>query len=300
MDRILVITLSNLGDAVMTTPVFEALRVAYPRCVIDIVADKRSSDIFGGAPYLGKIFHREKKGGVIKTIKLIAELRKTYYDIVIDLRTNLIPMMLRANKNIFKIKRASVEQHSVEEHYEGIVSLDGVAPIPPNCRLYVEGLAQRQASELTKNFAGKKILAIGPGANWPGKIWPAKRFEELILDLETFFDGVIQLGSEGEGIVFSERVNMANLNLTGKTNLSTLKAVIKSCQLFIGNDSGIGHVAAALGKPSLTVFGIGDPERYLPWGSQSVAVTEPSKDLRRLKSSRVSTAAKLLIERFLQ
>ena len=299
MDRILVITLSNLGDVVMTTPVFEALRVAYPCCVIDIVADKRSSDIFGGAPYLGKIFHREKKGGVIKTIKLIAELRKTYYDIVIDLRTNLIPIMLRANKNIFKIKRASAAQHSVEEHYEGVVTLDGVASTPPNCRLYVEGYAQEQARELIKSFAGKKLLAIGPGANWPGKIWPATRFEELVLDLETYFDGVIQLGSEGEGIVFSERVNMANLDLTGKTNLSTLKAVIKSCQLFIGNDSGIGHVAAALGKPSLTVFGVGDPERYLPWGGQSVAITEPSKDLRRLKSSRVSNAAKLLIEGFL-
>ena len=68
----------------MTTPVFEALRVAYPYCVIDVVADKRSSEILGGAPYLGKIFHREKKGGVIKTIKLIAELRETYYDIIID------------------------------------------------------------------------------------------------------------------------------------------------------------------------------------------------------------------------
>ena len=284
----------------MTTPVFEALRVAYPYCVIDVVADKRSSEILGGAPYLGKIFHREKKGGVIKTIKLIAELRETYYDIIIDLRTNLIPAMLRSNKNIFKTKRVSTTQHSVEEHYEAILTLDGVTSPPPKCRLYVEDHAKQEAKQLTKSFAGKKLLAIGPGANWPGKIWPATRFEELVIDLETYFDGVIQLGSEGEGIVFSEEVNIPNLDLTGKTNLSSLKAVVKSCQLFIGNDSGLGHVAAALGKRSLTVFGVGDPERYRPWGDQSAVVIEPSKDLRRLKSFHVSNAAKQLIEVGLQ
>ena len=299
MGRILVITLSNLGDVVMTTPVFEALRVAYPASVIDVLADKRSSGILSGAPYLGRVFHREKKGGLVKTIRLIAELRKTYYDVIVDLRTNLIPLVLRANKNIFKSKRVSTAQHSVEEHYEGILTLDGVTSTPPHCRLYVEDNAKEKARCLIKSLAGKKLLAIGPGANWPGKIWPAERFEEVVIDLETHFDGVIQLGSEGEGIVFSGEVNMPHLDLTGKTNLSTLKAVIKSCHLFIGNDSGIGHVAAALGKPSLTVFGVGDPERYLPWGGQSVAITEPSKDLRRLKSSRVSNAAKLLIEGFL-
>jgi ADP-heptose:LPS heptosyltransferase len=299
MCRILIITLSNLGDVVMTTPVFEALRVAYPYCVIDVVADKRSSEILGGAPYLGKIFHREKKGGVIKTIKLISELRETYYDIIIDLRTNLIPVVLRSNKNIFKTKRVSTTQHSVEEHYEAILTLDGVTSPPPKCRLYVEDHAKKEAGELMKSFAGKKLLAIGPGANWPGKIWPATRFEELVIGLETYFDGVIQLGSEGEGIVFSEEVNIPNLDLTGKTNLSSLKAVIKSCQLFIGNDSGLGHVAAALGKRSLTVFGVGDPERYRPWGHQSAVVIEPSKDLRRLKSSRVLYAAKELVEGYL-
>ena len=107
----------------------------------------------------------KKKGGLVKTIRLIAELRITYYDVIVDLRTNLIPLVLRANKNIFKSKRVSTAQHSVEEHYEGILTLDGVTSTPPHCRLYVEDNAKEKARCLIKSLAGKKLLAIGPGAN---------------------------------------------------------------------------------------------------------------------------------------
>jgi heptosyltransferase III len=299
MQRILIITLSNVGDVVMTTPVFEAVYAKYPKCVIDVVADKRSSDILKGAPYLGKIFHREKKSGFGKLIRLIRELRKTYYDLVIDLRTHLIPLVLRGKKNAYKRNRKSLEQHSVEEHYHSVLKLEHFAKIPPHCRLYVEESAKKEAANLMKDLRGDKILAIGPGANWPGKIWPASKFEDLVISLNGFFDGVIQLGSFGEGIPFSNKVKMLNVDLTGRTSLPVLKAVMDYCQLFVGNDSGLGHVAASLGKPSVTVFGVGVPARYKPWGNQARAVLAPSNDLNRLESSAVSDTVKdILQERF--
>lgn len=292
MNRILVITLSNIGDLVMTTPVFEALYTVYPHAVIDVVADKRSSDVLKGAPYLGKIYHREKKGGLVRFFRLIFELRKTYYDAVIDLRTNIIPSMLRSHKRIYKRKRLFSEQHSVDEHYSSLSKLDKLASIPSECRVYVEEAARSEAAELIKGLCGQKILAIGPGANWPGKIWPASKFEDLVVDLTDYFDGVIQLGASGEGLVFSDRVKINCIDLTGKTTLAVLKAVLDNSQVFVGNDSGLGHLAAALGKPSVTVFGKGDPSRYKPWGHRAVAVVAPLRDLNRLEYPVVSDAIK--------
>ena len=87
-EQILLVSLSNVGDAVMTTPVLEALHQRYPAAVIDIVGDRRSSGLFEFCPYRCRIFHKDKRGGVRGLLRLIQGLRRTRYELVVDLRTD--------------------------------------------------------------------------------------------------------------------------------------------------------------------------------------------------------------------
>jgi ADP-heptose:LPS heptosyltransferase len=80
---------------------------------------------------------------------------------------------------------------------------------------------------------------------------------------------------------------MPVLNLAGRTDLSLAAALLMRASVFIGNDSGLGHIAAAVGRPTMTVFGPGRPERYRPWGSKTEVVRAPQADLGRLTSDEV-------------
>ncbi len=89
--HILLITLSNIGDALMTTPVLEALHRQYPQAVIDIVTDARASDLFEHCPYRGEIILKQK--GWRGTIALLKQLRVTRYDLIVDLRTDGLTLL---------------------------------------------------------------------------------------------------------------------------------------------------------------------------------------------------------------
>ncbi|MSR16092.1 MAG: lipopolysaccharide heptosyltransferase family protein, partial [Gammaproteobacteria bacterium] len=88
--RLLVITLSNIGDVVLTTPVFEALTAHFPDRRIDIVRDARSIDALASAPYVGEIFLRHKRAGWTGLLALIKTLRRRRYHLVVDLRSPVL------------------------------------------------------------------------------------------------------------------------------------------------------------------------------------------------------------------
>ena len=90
---ILLITLSNIGDAVMTTPVMTALHNKYPRAVMDIVADARSGEIFTQCPYKGEIFLKDKQAGWQGLLRLVKQLRMKRYDLMVDLRTDGLTLL---------------------------------------------------------------------------------------------------------------------------------------------------------------------------------------------------------------
>jgi ADP-heptose:LPS heptosyltransferase len=124
------------------------------------------------------------------------------------------------------------------------------------------------AAQALAGLPGSRWLALGPGARWEGKRWPAGHFVALANRLQGEADAIILLGSAAE----RDRCNGIEadlagpcLNLAGRTGLLQASAVLQRATLFIGNDSGLGHMAAAVGTPSVTLFGPGDPLRYHPW-----------------------------------
>ena len=281
-DRILVVTLSNIGDAAMTTPVFETLHQLYPSSVIDIVGDERSSGIFLGAPYLGVTYHRRKKASLWENMRLVGRLRRQKYDLIVDLRTNLIPILLRGKRRFYKRSRSGVSQHSVEEHMSAILSLLNKEFKTPPCKIYIDKEEARKARAAVSTIPQGRWLAVAPGANWPGKKWAAARYRELIFKLDGQFDAVLLLGIEGDSLEEIETSMTPIFDFTGKTNLSLVKVLLSKSSFFIGNDSGLGHLAASLSVPTLTLFGPGNPDRYKPISMTSSVLVAPENDLGKL------------------
>lgn len=125
-----------------------------------------------------------------------------------------------------------------------------------------------------ENWCGD--IVIGPGSRWVTKQWPAYKFLQLIEKLHERFNVKIALiGDKNDFTVAEEIVKGTNLlvaNLTGKTSLVQLASILNQCKVFITNDSGPMHLAYALGKPVVALFGPTDPKLTGPWGVQNMII----------------------------
>ncbi len=270
-DRILLITLSNIGDAVMTTPVLEALHNRYPRATLDIVTDARARELFTHCPYAGKLLLKDKQAGWRGTLALVKQLRRTHYDLIVDLRTDGLTLLLRARRRLTRRHGQSLGQHAVERHF-GVISRHIDSTCIPPARVWLSPAEQAFADRQLSGLPGPRWLALGPGARWPPKCWPSRQFEALVNQCQTGFDAVILLGDHSEQAAcqyLKERLCLPGINLAGNTDLLQAAAVLSRATLFVGNDSGAGHIAAAMGTPTVTLFGPGDPARYHPWHPQA-------------------------------
>jgi ADP-heptose:LPS heptosyltransferase len=111
-------------------------------------------------------------------------------------------------------------------------------------------------------------------------------------------DAILLLGGEGDRGACAELATAAALpvvDLAGGTRLLQAAAVIELAQLFIGNDSGLGHIAAAVGTPTLTLFGPGDPARYHPWGPGARWLVAPGGEIARLSPATVIETARAML-----
>jgi heptosyltransferase-3 len=278
---ILLITLSNIGDAVMTTAVMAALHKKHPLAIMDIVADARSCDLFSHCPYSGEIFLKDKQAGWRGLLRLVKQLRTQRYDLVVDLRTDGLTLLLRAGRRLTRQGSKAAGPHAVERHFGVIGPREGINEIPPTC-LWLAQHDQEFARQQLTVLPGTRWLALGPGARGAAKRWPAAAFSALLVQLQTQFDAVVLLGSAADMKPcqqLAEHIPLPCLNLAGKTGLLQAAAVLQRAALFIGNDSGLGHMAAACNTATLTLFGPGDPRRYHPWHPHARWVQSDSRNI---------------------
>lgn len=267
----LVISLSNIGDAIMTTPVMEALHARDHGGRMDLVVDRRSGELFECFPYVRRRIVKDKRAGIRGMLALVRDLRKTHYRYVVDLRTDGLAWLLRAERRFTRRNARPIGPHAVQAHWSVLEPLMGGTALP-DTRIRLDPALLEQAQRRLQAFGAHSVLALGPGANWPGKIWPHTHFTQLAGRLGDLFDGVVLLGSAGDaGIAgqIEQRLSMPCLNLTGRTRLLEAAALLAQARVFVGNDSGLGHLAAAVATPTLTIFGPGRPDRYRPWGARS-------------------------------
>jgi ADP-heptose:LPS heptosyltransferase len=158
-------------------------------------------------------------------------------------------------------------------------ALIGRAGTPPAPHLWLDEAARAEAVRRIPD--GPPVLAVGPTANWPGKQWPAERFAELIARL-TAEAGIL---SDARVAVFgslSERATAepvlaaippeCRIDLVGGVDLPGVAASLGRCAFYVGNDSGLMHMAAATGVPTLGLFGPSNDAHFAPWGEQAASV----------------------------
>jgi len=287
---ILVVGLSNVGDAVLTTPVLNALHEQFPGAPIDIVADRRSAGVYESCPFRRKVFHKEKRAPLRGLPRLLGELRRERYDLVVDLRTDFLAYLVRAKRRLPKWRARPYGAHAVERHMGVIAALHGARPLPPVAVWPRPEDRQFAAAALP---AEGRWLGVGPGAHWPPKIWPARRFVELLAEVRSAFTGVVLFGDAADAGAAAEIAAASPLpcvDLCGRTSLLQAAAALQRCAAFLGNDSGLGHLAAGVGTPTLTLFGPGDPARYRPWGPRAAWIEAPGRELGQLRADTVAAA----------
>ncbi len=299
--NILIVKLSAIGDVVHTLPSLAALRRHFPDAHITWVIEEASADLIENHPYLDRVIVSRRKGWianlknirntgtVLKEIRqFIASLRKYRFDMVIDfhgLFKSAVIVGISGAKR--KIGYRSLQELSGlflnEKVYEDMDkhAVDRYLDLPRHLGADVENPEfliplgeenKRRVDTLLKEHkidGGRPFVAVNPVAFWKTKLWEEKKFAELCdriaAELKT---NVVFTGGKNDNVV--ERIqymtNFYAANLTGKTSLRDLAYLYGLAQMVVTTDSGPMHIAAAVGTPTVALFGPTDPSRTGPYG----------------------------------
>jgi len=282
IQRILVITLSNVGDVILTTPVVEVLLKQFPEAALDVMVGPNGKDIFIGNAKISDIIIYDKKCAAWEKIRLFMRLCKRKYNLVVDLRNTILPLVLGA-KHITNPFRTSGKNtlHKKDVHLSRLSDL-GIDVSDGNCHIPVTPRDRERAESLLGPLGGKPFVVVSPGAKSHVKRWPLRnyaRFADLI-KTELGFK-VVLVGDKHDRIVI-ERIlffmKTQPLNLIEKTTISELAEIIEKAELLVTNDSAPLHVGSAVGARILAFFGPTDHRQYGPLtGTSSIVLRKGIK-----------------------
>ena len=293
--RILVVKLDHLGDVLLATPVFSNLRQAYPNAELHaltgawsrVVLD-RHSDVGKVIEYNSPTFCRTGKPTSLKeTFQLYRKLRRQKYDLVVELRSDwrivwfaflwFTPKRLdRASLQVAnKLGFAQFSGTHETTRNLDVLKQAGIATPIQTTTFPVTAKDKEWASDfLTAHQIGsaQPLVAIHPGSPIALKRWLPERYAELA-DWLIARKGarVLFVGVKDEVQIITEiqaRMQGESINVAGKTTLTQLASILRACSVFIGNDSGPMHLAAAVGIHTIGLYGPGDPTRFGPVGEK--------------------------------
>jgi heptosyltransferase III len=272
--KILFVTATRIGDAVLSTGVLGHLLERYPDARVTIGAGPAAAPLFTAVPGLECVLAVAKRRWSLHWLSLYSDVAPTRWDLVVDLRGSALAYLLRARQ-----RRVMAKGDAREHRVRQLARLFALDP-PPAPRLWTAPRHEQAAAELAP--PGGPLLVIGPAANWRGKQWRAERFAELARRL-TGPAGPLAGARVAVLAAAHERAQAApvlaalpsarRIDIVGRADLLTAAAMLRRAALFVGNDTGIMHIAAAAGAPTLGLFGPSRPEQYAPWGRRTAVAT---------------------------
>lgn len=281
--RLLFITSNRIGDAVLSTGLLSHLIDRDSGIRVTVAAGPASAPLFGAVPGLERMVILRKQQFKGHWFKLWKAVGLSRWDVAVDLRRSAILNIVRAGEKL-TVPKPNEPIHRVDL-LGGMVGRRDNPPLP---KLWWNAAHQKNADQLLSQGEGRgegvPVLAVGPTANWQGKIWPAENFIQVIEDL-TGPNGALPgarvaiFGGPEERMqanpVLRAVPRERRLDLVGKVDLLTAAAVLSRVSLYVGNDSGLMHMAAAVGAPTLGLFGPSKTELYAPRGPQAAFVRTP-------------------------
>ncbi|MGA2582637.1 MAG: lipopolysaccharide heptosyltransferase I [Tepidisphaeraceae bacterium] len=288
-QRVLIIKPSAIGDVVHALPVLPKLKKRWPAAKISWLITPQCAPLVQRHPMVDEVvlFQRKRFGrwynpaALLDLAEFIRDIRLMKFDLVIDLqglfRSALVGVISGARRRVgFSNARElaplfytqTVEcswdmDHAVERYLKVVTDLgcagDGAIEFP----LAVDESDRRFIAEMIPPQVRYAVLM--PGTHWETKRWPVERFAELVKPLKDRFDlATVAAGSPADAPLTKQLG--ATFDLTGKTNLRQMVALLERASLVIANDTGPMHIAAALGRPLVTPYGPTSPRRTGPFG----------------------------------
>lgn len=272
-----------IGDMVMATPVIADVRTRFPKASITVMALKNLSPVLFGNPHINEIFAFTKQNELMyreENRDLILRLRQGKYDLGILLTNSFSSAVMfwkgeikervgfkKDFRSLFLTKKIKPLKTKGEEHlvktYKRLLAPFQIPISDTSPELFVTTEEKKAVQELLKEYQipkNHKIVGINPLAAYgEAKCWPADRFRELAIQLSHEKNiTVIFFGDKsGREIIqgICNGLGSQVINLSGLTTLRELIAFISICDLFVTNDSGPMHIAAALKTPLIALFG---------------------------------------------
>ena len=301
-DRLLIVKLSSIGDVVQSLPVLAALRRRFPQAYIAWAVKPAAADVLVGSPHLSETLvlggdHAEEPGvrrlpPLTAPGRLARALRGIRFDLALDmqglLKSALVAYLSGAPERIgfrnrqegaFLLNTRSVvpdrrDTHAVDAYLGFAEALR--APVLPLDFTIATTEADR---ETAARLLGDRddVVALVPGARWLSKRWPTARFAIVADALGAEFGCTsVVVGGPSDGALAAEIASAATsavLDLTGRTSLKQLAEVFRRCRAVVSNETGPMYIAAAVGAPTVAIFGPTDPKRLGPYGDGHAKVT---------------------------
>ncbi|HQS83861.1 MAG: hypothetical protein B7Y25_03040 [Alphaproteobacteria bacterium 16-39-46] len=290
--RLLFITSNRIGDAILSTGILNYLLETYPSSKITIAVGPLAAPLFQEVPNLERMIPFEKQSYGKHWFRLWGATLFKSWDLVVDVRGSLLSYFLWTKKRTIWTAQKDKGGHRAEalaalldlasvptpkvwvnaDHYQKIKELMGIS----------QETEKRGKNEKKDVKRKETLIALGMGANWRGKIWPLENFSRLVKKIKANAElfpncRFLLLGGPDERPLIEpflkEFQKEEIIDLMGKLDLLMVFAALKNTDMFIGNDSGLMHLAAAAEIPTLGLFGPSRPEHYRPWGEKSSYVT---------------------------
>jgi heptosyltransferase-1 len=307
-ENILLIKPSSLGDVVMALPALSALRRSFPQARISWLIRPEFAPLIEGHPHLDEtlLFDRKLLAKAWRSpasgrglIALVSRLRHSRFDAVLDLqglfRTGLLARLSGCPQRVGPRWREMahlfytisvpprLEWVHVVDYYLKLVEAMGAADLGVEFVLPERPAAAAAARDLLsrQGIDSEHYAVVIPRSAQPSKCWPVERFAALVGRLTSEHGlAVAATGSQSEGAMIEEirrRAGHSLANLAGRTSLPELVEVLRRAKFVVSNDTGPGHIAAALGRPLVMMFSWSNPLRVGPYGRpQCVVARDPA------------------------
>lgn len=293
--NILIIKMSSLGDVLHALPTLAALRENYPTATITWAVHKEFSAVLPDAPYIDNIIYIDKKK--LTSLTYLRELRKKmqayHFDMSLDLqclaKSALVALLSGAKERFgywetregsWLINKGLVGPHKydhvIERYLDTVRVLGGTVSDIQFPLADISDEMQSVKAKLTAAGVDGPYVVMVPGARWAVKEWPPEYFAQVGNAMGRDGYRVILAGTADDGEKAKRIIEAGGqayyVDMTGQTNLKELMALIKGSALYISADTGPLHLANALQKPLIALFGTTSPQRTGPYGSRRIHI----------------------------
>lgn len=300
-EKILIVRTDRIGDLILSTPVAEVLKEKFPQAHIDFLVAPYTALILKNNPFINGIILDDNKS-VKGFLKLREVIKQKQYDVAIALHPTLrlawllksagIPCRIgsgyRGYSFLFNLKhfqhRKTVEKHELEYNLDmlRVLSLEPQKILP---KLYLSPNEKNEADIFLKKLGINDediIVLLHPGSGGNALNWPPEQFGELAKRLiESYSVKVLATGQAEEKVLaekMKSKMKQSFIDLTGKTDLRLLSAIIEKSDLVICNSTGPMHIAASLGVQTVALFCpifTASPKRWGPYGEGHSVILPP-------------------------